>query len=69
MTLKTKCKEFPRGTAGKGSSIVTAAVWVQSVAWEFTHAEGPSKKKKKGKDLMDLGLCPKTHLRKQGKLK
>ena len=44
--------EFPCGTGGYGSSD-TAAAWlttmgqVQSLAWEFPHAIGIAKKKKK----------------------
>lgn len=40
--------EFPGGTAGLGSCIVTIVVRVQSLAWELSHALGttPPQKKK-----------------------
>ena len=42
--------EFPRGTVGYGSSVVTAValvivvVWVRSLAQELLHAMGAAKK-------------------------
>ena len=40
--------EFPCGTAGSGSSVVTAVAWVamqvHSLAWELPHAGGTAKK-------------------------
>ena len=45
--------EFPYGTAGKGSGIVTArdqvaaVVWVRALAWELPYAMGAAKQEKK----------------------
>ena len=45
--------ELPRGSAGYGSSIVTAVTWVapvvqaRFVAWELPHVAGAAKKEKK----------------------
>ena len=45
---KTKIsRKFPCGAAGKGTSIATAVVWVQSLAWEFPLAQVKQKKKTK----------------------
>lgn len=43
-----------------------------SAAWQWQHGPNPRKRKSrpvnlKTKDLMDFGLCPKTHLKKRGK--
>ena len=38
-------EEFPGGSGGYGSSIVTAVVWVQSLARELLHATGRAKRK------------------------
>ena len=43
-------KEFPHGSAGLGSGIVTAVAWVAAVVWvqpqtqELPHANGVTKK-------------------------
>jgi len=37
-------EEFPGGSAGCGSSIVTAVVRVLSLAWELPHDMGVAKK-------------------------
>ena len=44
--------EFPGGLAVKDSAVVTAVVWVQSLAWELPHAMGSAKKKKKKKNKL-----------------
>jgi len=42
--------EFPNGSAGSGSGVVTAmarvtaVVWVRSLAWELTHAASAAEK-------------------------
>ena len=47
-------EEFPCGTMGKGTSVVTAVALiaamaqVQSLAWEFPHATGVAKKIRRG---------------------
>ena len=44
--------EFPGGSAGEGSGIVTAVIWIavvaqlRSLTLELLHAEGVAKKKK-----------------------
>lgn len=43
--------EFPGGLSGYRSSLVTAVVQVQFLAWEFTNAVGVPKKKKKIKNV------------------
>ena len=56
--LKIHCQGFPLGTAGYGSSVVTAAArltamaWVQSLVQELPHALGAAKKKKEKKDKL-----------------
>ena len=46
---KQKTQEFPGGTAGYESGIVTAVARVQSLAWGLLHAMGTTKKKSKFK--------------------
>ena len=41
------CQGFSGGPAIKGSSVVTAVAWVQSLARELPHAKGAAKEKKK----------------------
>ena len=37
--------EFPGGSVGEGSSVVTAVVQIQSLAWQFLHSRGTAKEK------------------------
>ena len=58
---KEKTKRYSGvGSAGKGSGVVTAVTWVQSLAWEFPHAMGIAKKETlvsaRMLDLASLGL-------------
>ena len=41
-----KLLEFPDGTVGSGSGVVTAVARVQSLAWELGFAAGAATKKK-----------------------
>lgn len=52
--------EFPGGTAGLGSCIVTIVVRVQSLAWELSHALGttPPPKKEKFNEERNWPACP-----------
>ena len=38
--------EFPCGSVGYGSGVVTVVAWVCSLVWELPHAVGVAKKKK-----------------------
>ena len=38
-------QNFPGGSVGKGSSIVTAVAWVQSLGLELPYASGMTKRK------------------------
>ena len=42
--------EFSAGSVGQGSSIVTAVAWIQSLAWELSHASGADPPKKKDRE-------------------
>ena len=59
-----KLLEFPGGSVGEGSGIVTtvalvtAEAWVRSLAWELPHAMKVAKKKKGGKPVALLGKAP-----------
>ena len=44
-------KEFPSGSVGWGSNIVTVMMQVQSLAWELPHAACEAKKEKKNYDF------------------
>ena len=50
--IRRHFKEFPGGSVGEGSSIVTAMAWVATVAWvlswpqELLHVAGREKKKR-----------------------
>ena len=46
-SLNTTEQEFPDGLAVKGSGVVTAVVWVPSLAQEHSHATGMAKKTNK----------------------
>ena len=48
---------FPGSTAGSGSSTVTAAALVQSLALELSHSVGAAKKKKKRLKMVNFLLC------------
>lgn len=41
--LKILRLEFPRGSVGEASSLITAVAWVASLAWELSHAMSVAK--------------------------
>ena len=51
--LGLKKMEYSAGSVGQGSSIVTAVAWIQSLAWELSHASGadpPPKKRERERE-------------------
>ena len=47
--VRKQTEEFPCGSVGQGSGVVTAVSWVRSLAWELPHAVGAAKRGKKKK--------------------
>ena len=68
MLTNDEVREFPGGSAGEGSRIVTAVAWIRSLVLELPHARGVSKKKNKNSapgrnsggsvSLFPVGHCP-----------
>ena len=47
MSLRSVFEDFPCGSMGQGSGVITAVAQVPSPAWELPHVTGTAKKKKK----------------------
>ena len=49
MAVESGIREFPGGSVGKGSGIITAVAHVRSLAQELPHVTGTAKKRKEKK--------------------
>jgi len=61
-SVKKAKEEFPGGLAVKGSGVVAAVVWVQSLAQELPHARRVAKQKTKRRLKSRWALAPRRLL-------